>query len=335
MKLLHLAHKEVARTIFPPVFADALKEFGDLEIVENGAALTEKELAARIRAADVLLTAWGSSRIPVSLAQDPGRLRYVCHVTGSLCGCVPLGIIDAGIPVTNWGDAPAQAIAEGAMALLLAALKDLHLQVMTVRRDGWRLGEEVGGGTLEGRHVGIYGCGVIGLRFIELIRPFRPVLYVYDPYMAEVPEDCGVVDCLEDLFRASEIMVIHAGLCEGTRGTVTAELLAMLPDHGVVINTARGAIVDQDALFAELSSGRLRAGLDVLEPDYLEKGHPAREWENCIFTAHDIARGWPADGTTQEKLISIHHVCLDNLRRFERGEPLEFVMDHDRYLRST
>jgi len=335
MKLLHIARKEADRTVFSPVFVDALSEFGGLEVVGDGAGIPEEEHATIIRTTDVLLTGWSSSPMPVSLGENPGRLRYVCNVTGTLCDWVPLAIIDAGIPVTNWGDAPAQPLAEGAMALLLATLKDTHRQVMTVRRDGWRLGPESSGGTLEGRNVGLYGCGAIGRRFIELIRPFRPVLRVYDPYVSDVPEGCEVVGCLKDLFATCEIVVIHAGLCDGTRASVTAELLAMLPDHGLLINTARGGIVDQDALFAELATGRLRAGLDVLEPDSLEEGHPARQWENCILSAHSIARGWPTDGEPREELLSIHHICLDNLRRFRRGESLRFIMDHDRYLRST
>jgi len=138
----------------------------------------------------------------------------------------------------------------------------------------------------------------------------------------------------EALFAASQAVVIHAGLTAETRASVTAERLAVLPDHGVVINTVRGGIVDQEALFAELRSGRLRAGLDVLEPDRLPGGHEARQWENCLFTAHNIARQWPgADAGT--RLQPMHHVCLDNLQRFARGEPLRFTYDRARWLHST
>ena len=335
MKLLHIAREAAEPTAFASVFTDALGGFGGLEIVENGGELPEDERAALIRNCDVLLTGWNSSPVPAAIARDAGRLRYICNVTGTLCALVPLAVIDAGIPVTNWGDAPAQEIAEGAMALLLAALKDLHRQVMAVRRGGWRLDGPSTGGTLAGRNVGIYGCGVIGRRFVDLIRPFRPVLRVYDPHVADVPEGCEAVGSLADLFGRSQIIVIHAGLCDETRGTVTADLLAMLPDHGVIVNTARGGIVDQEALFAELETGRLRAGLDVLEPDVLPQGHPARLWENCIFSAHSIASGWPTDGSPLRNMLPMHLVCIENLRRFERGEPLRFVMDRERYLRST
>jgi phosphoglycerate dehydrogenase-like enzyme len=129
--------------------------------------------------------------------------------------------------------------------------------------------------------------------------------------------------------------VICAALSDETRQSITADLLALLPRHGVIINTARGGIVDQDALFAELESGRLRAGLDVLEPDRLPADHPARTWKNCIFSAHEINRGWPTDGGEPTTLAPMHKVCIENLIAFAEGNPIRFEMDLERYRRST
>jgi phosphoglycerate dehydrogenase-like enzyme len=106
----------------------------------------------------------------------------------------------------------------------------------------------------------------------------------------------------------------------------------MLPDNGIVINTARGGIIEQDALFAELESGRLLAGLDVLEPDRLPEGHPAKKWSNAIFSTHSIGKSHPEG---QNVLRPMHQICLENLRRHIAGMSLEFVMDVDRYQRST
>jgi len=127
-------------------------------------------------------------------------------------------------------------------------------------------------------------------------------------------------------------VVIHAGLTETTRKSVTAALLARMPDHGILINTARGAIVDHDALAKEVCAGRLRAGLDVSDPEPLPTDHPLARHPGCIFTPHCVAGSWPGD-TVQ--LGKIHRICLDNLGRFMRGEPVRFRMDRERYLRST
>lgn len=335
MKLLHIANGAPDAKVWTGVFREALSRIGELTIVENGAALDDAKRAELIRTTEVLLLGWGSAPVPAAIARERGSLRYICNVTGELKAWVSPEIVESGLPVTNWGDALAGAVAESAMTLLLATLKDLHQQIQLVRRDGWNLDPAYTGGSIEGLNVGIYGCGLIGRRFIELIRPFRPVLRVFDPYAPEVPAGCERVTSLEALFSASEAIVIHAGLTPETRHTVTADLLRKLPRHGVVINTARGGIVDQDALFAELATGRLRAGLDVLDPDSLAAGHPARSWENCILTAHHLSREWPTDGQPPTRLQSMHRVCLDNLRRHAAGEPLCFVIDPVVYRRQT
>jgi phosphoglycerate dehydrogenase-like enzyme len=238
--------------------------------------------------------------------------------------------------VTNWGDAPAGRVAEGALTLLLAVLKDLPGRIRTVREGGWRPGEEIRSGLMEGLEVGVYGCGAIGRRFLDMLVPLGPNVRVFDPYAEDLPEGAKRAGSLEELFRECEAVGIYAGLNAETRGAVTAELLAVLPDGGILINTARGEIVDQDALFRELESGRLRAGLDVLYeepgvPPDLPRDHPARTWPNAIITAHSLSKPYPAS----KRLLPMHRACLENLRAFVENRPLRFTIDRTRYDRST
>lgn len=333
-KLIHLAAGKAHPEIWTQPFREALGAFGDLTVIENTDQMPLHERANLIREHHIALTSWGSNELPAELASNRGNLEYICNITGTLRQYVPLELIDAGIPMTNWGDAPAKPIAEGAMTLLLATLKDLHRRVQLVRSGGWVLPRRGFSDTLQGLNIGVYGFGVIGRAFEDLLRPFGAVVRIYDPYVTEVPLDCILVESLDALFEQSAAIVIHAGLTEATRGSVTAALLAKLPDGGIVINTARGAIIDQDALFRELERGRLRAGLDVLEPDSLPLDHPARTWENVIFSAHTIALEWSHPGIHQQ-LSSIQQIALKNIQRHLQGEPLEFVLDRKRYLLST
>jgi phosphoglycerate dehydrogenase-like enzyme len=336
MKLIHTPKGIVDKRVWTDLFCRELAALGNFELIANGAALPEDALLARLREADVLLGSWGSLQIPDALALNPGRVRYLCCVTGSVRGFVSAAHVEAGLPVTNWGDTSAHPIAEGAVCLLLAVLKGLHANIASVRDGGGADTPHRGGGTLRGLNVGLYGFGVIGRRFAELVRPFGCVLRAFDPFVADFPDYVAPVSTLEELFCRSEAVSIHAGLTDATRGTVTADLLARLPRHGILINTARGDIVDQAALFRELESGRLRAGLDVLvEPERLPADHPARHWPNLVWTCHDIERGWPDDGESPRKLQAMHEVCLDNLRRFSAGQPLRFVIDRHRFDRST
>lgn len=334
-KLLHIARKRPNPRVWTPVFIEALEKIGEVEIVSDGAEMSDEACAERIQGCHVLLTSWDARPVPVSIVGDGGSLEYICHVTGEMRRFIPVELIDSGIPVTNWGDAPAGRIAEGAVALLLAMVKNLRARIRTVEKGGWRTEDGVYSGTLDGMIIGVYGCGFIGRRFVEMLRPFDPVIRVYDPYTEDVPEGCTRVTSLEALFEGAEAIAIHAGQTDETRGTVTAELLARLPDHGIVVNTARGGIIDQDALFTELEQGRLLAALDVLEPDGpLPEDHPARGWPNLILSAHSIGKA-QSDTVVSDRLTPMHRVCLENLRRHVNGEALEFTMDRERYLLST
>jgi phosphoglycerate dehydrogenase-like enzyme len=334
LKILHIAKKKVNNTTLNAAFRKALARRGTFEVIENGRRLTPRELAQHIRNCNVLITFWGVPRIPLAVARNPGQLEYVCNLSGSVKGFVPLEVIDAGVKVTNWGTLPANAIAEGAMALFFAVVKGMHHRIRVVERGGWAPDGMKAGGSLRGLNVGVYGCGVIGRRFVEMLKPFQCVIRVFDPYVRCVPRGCIRVRTLRQLFAESQAIVIHAGLVKETRRSVTAELLALLPDNGIIVNTARGGIVDQKALFAELRKGRLRAGLDVLEPDKLPSNHPARNWENCIFTAHSVGDGW-AGALAKPGLTLTHRLCLTNLKRLVTGRPLKFPVDRERYLRST
>lgn len=336
MRLLHVARNQADPILWSELFRRALADLGEFELLEQGASLPEDDLLARLQQADVILGSHGTVIMPEDLVGNPGRVRYLCNLTGSVRNFVSLAHVEGWLPITNWGDAPAPLIAEGAVCLLLAALKDLHTQILSMRNGGWALDESRYGGSLFGLNVGIYGLGVTGRRFAKLLEPFGSVLRAYDPHVKEFPRHVTRVDSLEELFSRSEAVAIHVGLNDTTRGSVTAELLALMPRHGVLVNTARGDVVDQEALFAELRTGRLRAALDVLAgSDDVPPEHPARAWENLILTGHAIARDWPDNGQAPTKLLPLHNVCLDNLHRFQNGRPLRFVMDRRRFLLST
>jgi len=337
MKLLHIAHRETSPRLWTNTFREALKPFGELEIIPAGIDIPEVKLIERMQAADILLTGWGAMPVPAIIATEPGNVKYICHLTGEMRRTIPLEIIRSKIPVTNWGNSPAFEVAEGAMVLLLALCKNLRGFIVEKENGFWHNGSPAAvaqTGTLRGLKIGLYGLGFIGRCFLDLIRPFRPVISAFDPYALDWLEGIERVGSLEELFKNSHAIVIHAGLTDETRNSVNAKLLGLMPDHGILINTARGGIVDQDALFAELKTGRLRAGLDVLAgDDQLPADHPGRRWPNVIFTSHQISNAlWPIHPEDPDApLLSLHEMCLGNLQRFVDGQPLQFIIDEKRY----
>lgn len=334
LALLHIAAAEPNAFLWTPGFEKALRERGDFRLLTNGQGMSKERLLKELQQAEVVLTGWGSISLPPELALEPGQVRYICHLTGTMRKEIPLEIIRGPFQVSNWRASPAGPVAEAAFALLLASLKCLPESLRAKEAGAWVTPEiqEITG-TLQGLKVGIYGFGVIGRRFAELLRPFGCELSVFDPY-ADLPHDVRGVQDLGELFGSCDAVALHAPLNDQTRETVSADVLARLRDGGILVNTARGGLVDQAALFAELETGRIRAALDVLEPDEaLEEEHPARTWPNLIMTAHRSAdTTWPRDPM---RLAHYHVTALENLDRYARGEPLEATMDEARYHAST
>jgi phosphoglycerate dehydrogenase-like enzyme len=140
---------------------------------------------------------------------------------------------------------------------------------------------------------------------------------LFDPYAtAEAAAGLGVelVTDLAALASRSDILSIHAPEMPSTIGMISSSVLAALPDGATLINTARGALVDQDALVAELQRGRLRAILDVTEPDVLEPGHPLYALPNVFLTPH-------LAGSMGNELRRIGRAALAEVERFVTGEP--------------
>lgn len=307
----------------------------DIDEVVLAPDYTEEEYAELIRKYDVLMTMWGSVHVPNELATNPGNLKYICNITGEMRKWIDEDIIASPyLKVTNWGDAPAFGVAEGAFSLMMAVMKDMPLAIQHAQNNGISAHPERQMTSLFNIRIGIYGMGVIGRKFVDFCRPFAPKIFAFDPYVDNMPEGVTKVNSLEELFDNTQILVIHAGLSPETEGAITGELLAKLPDGGIVINTARGKIIDNDALMAELEKGRLRAGLDVMSPeDWPPVGHPCRQWRNLIMTGHFVSG--PTWGVDPNALDITSRICLDNLTRYKNGEPLKFVMDVERYRKST
>lgn len=332
--IVHLARGPRFDKVWTPAFIDALQEIGPVTFHEHGKELDDEQAAELIRPHDAAIVGWDARVLPVELAARPGALRYICSYSGTIRHSVPRELVEAGIPVSNWGDLPAPGIAESAMTLLLTCVHDMA-RIRRAQEAGDGGYDASRAGTLNGLAVGIYGLGVIGHRFVEMLRPFGARIRTFDPYVAALPAGVERADSLDDLCDWAEALVIHAGLSAETQGSVGPGQLARLPDGGIVVNTARGAIVDQAALFAEIAAGRLRAGLDVLDPDRLDADEPLRQSENLYFTFHALTDeggdAWPP----RSGLTRMQQRCVDQIATFAAGGTPDFLFDVDRYDRST
>jgi D-3-phosphoglycerate dehydrogenase len=179
--------------------------------------------------------------------------------------------------------------AELSWALLLACARMLPAAINHVKSGGWSR-EIFPGVMLKGKRIGIIGCGRIGMWMSRYARAFGMDIVGYDPLLNDFPPQIRPVS-LEELVRTSDFITIHVPLNKDTKELLSEDLFAILKSESILINTSRGAVVDEKALLKALESGRLlAAGLDVLtdEPD-IEKSplfQYAQTHDNLVITPH-------------------------------------------------
>lgn len=240
---------------------------------------------------EVLITGWGCGQVPQSVLAAAPHLRLVLHAAGSARDLLPTGGLRPGIQVATAAEANAVPVAEYTLAAIIFAGKralPLAQQGRTTPA-GWASAFAAGALSNRGRTIGIVGFSKIGRRVLELLRVLEtgPVL-VADPTAQadQVRQAGGELRPLPEVLARSEICSLHAPLLPSTRGMIGAVELALLPDGATLINTARGGILDHDALARECAAGRLDAILDVTEPEPLPRGHRLLDLPNVTITPH-------------------------------------------------
>jgi phosphoglycerate dehydrogenase-like enzyme len=277
------------------------------------------ETRARVLLADaeVLVGHWGCPTLTDEVLARAPRLRLFAYAAGTVKWQVTDAVWDRDIVVTSSAAANAIPVAEFTLAAILLANKGALLfrerlrdPSATVTLDPSTVGNV-------GKRVGIVGASHVGRLVIEFLRPFDLAVAVYDPYLdAAGAARLGVelVDDLDELCGMVDVLSLHAPDIPATRGMIGAAQLARLRDGAAVVNTARPALVDQDALLAELRSGRLSAVLDVTEPDPLPRGHELLGLPNAFVTPH-IA------GSMGAEVARMCELAVEEVERYARGEP--------------
>ncbi|WP_460513277.1 D-isomer specific 2-hydroxyacid dehydrogenase family protein [Frigoribacterium salinisoli] len=189
-----------------------------------------------------------------------------------------------GLVVTSAKGAYSAPVAEHALALVLATLRQLQVRA---RATSWE--DEQRGLSLNGRRVTIVGAGGIGSELLRLLQPFDVHVTMVRRKQEAVPGADRTVraDELDDVLPETDVLVVAAALTEGTTSLLGARAFGLLPDDAVLVNIARGGLVDTDALVDALAAGRLGgAGLDVTDPEPLPDGHPLWTEPRALVTPH-------------------------------------------------
>ncbi|MBP6683941.1 MAG: hydroxyacid dehydrogenase [Leucobacter sp.] len=290
----------------------ALVSLHDAVITE----LTDTSRAA-LREAELVIGGWSAPRISPTDAPKLRALVYLGGV-GSTCLNDTAAWKHTGLEIANARSTNAIPVAEYALAMILLDGKDAFSQT---RRFSAQRGASPAAPTPHRvgnfrRTVGIVGLSHTAKTLITLLRPFDIDVIAYSPELTpELAAQLGIrAGTLEEVMATSDLVSLHQPLIAATRGQINRSLLARMRDGATLLNTARGAVVDQGALDDELRSGRIRAILDVTDPEPLPAEHDLWALPNVVLTPH-IA------GSMGSELHRMGQGAIDEVRRFVAGKP--------------
>lgn len=286
-------------------------------------AAVPDEIAAR---AEVLVTGWGAPRIDAEVLRRMPELRAIVHTAGTVAPFVDTAVWEReDIVVTSAAQANAVPVAEYTLAQILLAGKGSLARSAEYRRArGSQAAWTASGGMGNyGAVVGLIGASRIGRLTAEHLRSFDLEVLLYDPFAGadEIAELGARKVDLDELFRASDVVSLHAPDVPSTRGMITAAHFSLMREGSTFINTARPALVDEQALRAELVGGRISAVLDV--HDQLPADDPLWDVPTVELTPH-IA------GSQGNELHRMAETALAELRRLSSGEMPRHALDRSR-----
>lgn len=307
---------------------DALDRLGRVcEVLspEPLTSLVTPEALRLLAQAEVLVTGWGCPMLTPDVLRAAPNLKLIAHAAGTVKFTVDPSAYAAGIRVTHAAEANAVPVAEFTLAAILFAnkrvfeLRDLYRADHT-RRSAYRLMDQPVGNFR--RTVGLVGASRIGRKVVAMLAGFDFEVLLCDPFVQPgdpIAMQAELVE-LDALMARSDVVSIHAPSLPSTKAMVGPAQFRLMRDGAAFINTARGALVDEAALVAELQTGRIHAIIDVTDPEIPPADSPLFSLPNVFLTPHVAG----AIGTERARLGLM---AVEEVERFIRGEPLLYEIE--------
>lgn len=309
------ANNRQTQLIFPWHLREKLEQHG--EVVFNEGGHEPGEIKRLMKDADIVITSWGSPHLTKEYLDEAPNLKLILHAAGTVAPIVDDEIWRREIRVICAGIAIARGVAETTLGLMISASKDFYRLNDQVHAGGWGENSDRTVVDLVDITVGVIGAGMTGKMLIQLLKMYEVDIVVYDPYVTE--ETCDQMGVkkvgFEELMRISDIVTLHASAIPETKHMINAETLKLMKKDAGFINTSRGMLVDEKALYEHMAAGNLRfACLDVTDPEPPLFDNPLRNLKNVIFLPH-IA------GVVNNGLARIGRHVIKELKLWEAGEP--------------
>ncbi len=321
--LVTMPRNAVFRTFFSDERIAQLEQVGHVRWNETGRQYTGQELADRMEGVEVLITGWGAPKLDETVMARADSLRLVAHTGGSVNGYVTDAVYDRGVRVVSGNEVFAESVGEAVVAYALASLRRIPYYATELSRGNW-IGEFDNRGLLD-RSVGLVGYGMISRYVVQMLRPFHCPLKVFSRHLSEEETARSQLQkaSLEEIFATCDIVSLHSGMTPENHHMITRSLLESMKPGALLINTARGALIDEPALCQVLAARPdLTAALDVYETEPLPAGHPLEQLPNALLMPHQ-------GGPTIDRRLAVTRSIIADIRRFLAGQPMSCEISRD------
>lgn len=309
----------LAAEVFP---ADVRERLKRVVALDPAAAVLTEFNDANLADVEILLTGWSCPCIDEAVLEVAPRLHAVVHAAGTVKHHISPAVFERGITVSAASEINARPVADFTIAALIFAAKQAFFQARSYAAGQPDMahvdGEDLG---LTGSTIGVIGASRVGRMVIDRLAAHDVHVLVSDPYLdtKSAAELGAELADLDTLFRSSDFVSVHAPELPETHHMVNRRRLALLRNGGVVINTARGSLIDTTALADECLTGRISAVLDVTDPEPLPPQHPLLPLPNVFLTPH-------LAGSRGRELRKLGEFAAAEVERLVRGETLDGVV---------
>ncbi len=314
---------------FPCEIIEQLKAFGAVERNPLDRSFTEEELAERMSDVDILITHWGTPKIAGKILENAPKLRLVAHAAGSVANIASEELYKRNIPVLSANPVMAQYVAESVLGYLIAGTHRFVQTDAMMRQGAWDklICQQ---SSLFNARIGLIGLGTVGRALLDLLVPFHCRVSVFDPFLTEDALDKWSFATLCDFESAMKnpVVSVHASKTPDTYHLIDKKALNLLPAGALLVNSARGSIIDTQALADKLKDGSIYAVLDVYEKEGAGNINEEllKATDNTLLQPHTAAIA--AD-------VQMTQAIIDDIGRFVRDETLQYSVSYRQFCLMT
>ncbi len=328
MNILLSVHEGLLKEkYFPKNIIEQLEKLGYVKQNMLDRPWTEEELTDEIKDMDMCITHWQSPQITPNVLKNAGSLKFIGHCAGSVFNIICPEVYENGIKVSSVNKIMARSVAEGTLAYILASRLKLAKYTAITKNGGWKkkISDYGDMKTLYNANVLLIGFGDIAKFLYELLSPFNVMLNVYDPYIKKDTRDLypsvNFTANLEGAIKTADIISIHASRNPKTDHLIDRARIDMIKNEALLVNTARGSIVDEAYLTEVLKTGRIYGALDVYKNEPLDPGSELRHMPNVICMPH-MAGSSVVSGYAK--------AIINDMKNFIDGQPLEYEISAEK-----